>query len=602
VCVSGSQNNAMRPPQTAPPERVDRFDATGDRRVWSRYVGPTFAEPLLLEDAVLVATQGGLLYCLEDDDREPSVGDSPYEPRTDDRVRWVRQFASPIMHRPLRLGSSIVVGSNDGGITAVDAHDGSTRWTCATGCLQPAAFALFSNMVSDAEHRRLWVGSAASQVLHLDAETGKILWKASTDDWVRAAPWVTPDGLTLAADLTSTVQAFDAKGTRKWATQASEFPILADPGGDGKTRVFADAGLNLIALNPNTGTTQWHQRLMLSGTHRGKQIDTDTLGGGGFHQSSPTIDRGRVYVGTASRFVQARELGSGRLIWRYEMGSAVSGAPLILMGKVYFGQQGGDHAFVCVDAATGNARWTQSLGWVWSSPQIADGVMVVPGVDGHVSGVDPDTGTILWRLRTGGACHPMPASDGRRVVVGSWDGIIYTIDARTGRTLTRISTGGVPDSGAPAIHNARAFFGVMGDHLAVHDLDDGRLIGRYVVPAPGASINVTPSVDERRLVLSYAMHPATNALDARVVAIDPETLDTRWTLPGGGLSSVASTPTHHIFGSSADPWITCIDDGDQSPRIVWRRRIDAFLEESSPAIANGHAAVLSNAGMLHVFA
>lgn len=599
ICVSGRQNIGERPPSIAPPERIDRFSAPGADLIWSYHVGPTFAEPLLLEDAVVVGTREGIVWCLDDRDGSALRPESPYAPRRSDRARWRVNLDSPVSHRPALCGDRVIIATNDGRVIALNSLDGSVIWMTRTDVIQPQAFMAWSNLVVDIERNRLVVGTSTKEVIALDAATGDISWRVATDDWVRAAPWVGQDGVVLAADLGGRIYRVSTHGTIDWQRDVADFPVFADLAGEKTTCFVADSGLHLTAVDTASGTQRWRRRLVLTGHRDGQAFDSDTIGGGGFHQSSPTIERGCVYVGTATRFLNAYAIDTGKLLWRYELSSAVSGAPLLHAGRVYVGQQGGEHTFLCLEAGTGRLLWEQTLGWVWSSPQVAAGVLIVPGVDGHISGLEPVDGTILWRRRTGGACHPMPATDGRRVVLGSWDGAVYVLEPKTGRVIHKITTGGVPDSGAAALHDGHAYFSVMGSDIAIHDLDTGRLAGRLSIDQDGANVNVTPSIDRQRILISFGEEPTTSALDARMIAFDMINHRKLWDAPGGGLSSVASTPTHHVFGSSAHPYITCVNDQNGKPTVVWRKYIGAFLEESSPAIANGRAIVLGNNGVLH---
>jgi outer membrane protein assembly factor BamB len=596
VTVSGEQQIASRPPQLGPAERVDRWSADGRERRWSFHCGPTYGEPALAPAAVVVGTQQGLCWCLNDDG---PVERSVYEPAVEGRVRWVRDLGSALNQTPRVDGEGVVVTDQSGRVHALDLRTGETRWTTRLTEPEPRAFKLFSNVVAAAG--RLYLGSAAGGVYCLDAADGRCVWERSMNDWVRAAPALTSGGDVVVVDIDGEAAAFSADdGERRWSRRVTEAPVLADVVAQDGVVLVADAALSLHALDEGDGHERWRRRLIPEVERDGRTYDADTLGGGGFFQSSPTISGPTVYVGTPSRFVVAHDLDTGRRRWRCEVGGAVSSAPLIHDGRVCFGQQGGDHAFMCVDALSGLPRWTQTLGWVWSSPQVAGTTLVVPGVDGHVYGLVPDTGSIRWRTRTGAAVHPMPACDERRVIVGSWDGLYYALSPDDGRILYVLPTGGRPDSGAAALHGGRVYLSMMSRRVHIHDAESARPLGTIEAPSVGGNVNVTPALDDHRLILSYAEQPATTAIEAWVLCFDPRKPEPRWRWPGGGLNAAAIAGDVCYFASSAAPFISAVRDIGHAGELLWRFDTGQFAEEASVAVVDGSLAALSADGVLRV--
>jgi outer membrane protein assembly factor BamB len=205
-----------------------------------------------------------------------------------------------------------------------------------------------------------------------------------------------------------------------WRTRVGEHPVYADlVYAEGRLLVSA-SDLQLWCLRGDDGTIAWRRRLLEHAAIGGREIRSDEMAGGGFYQSKPTAAAGKVFVGAPSRFVYAVDHATGRELWRFEMGGAVSGAPAYADGRLFIGQQGGVADFYCLAAASGLPLWRQALSWVWSSANVYGGRVFVPGVDGYLSCLDAATGHILWRQRTGRAAHPEPPIDGERVFFGSW--------------------------------------------------------------------------------------------------------------------------------------------------------------------------------------
>jgi outer membrane protein assembly factor BamB len=204
-----------------------------------------------------------------------------------------------------------------------------------------------------------------------------------------------------------------------WRTRIGEHPVYADlVYADGRLLVSA-SDLQLYCLDAVSGALVWRQRMLEHAPIGGREIRSDEMTGGGFYQSKPTAAEGKVFVGTPARFVFALDHVTGREVWRFEMGGAVSGAPAYADGRVFIGQQGGEEDFYGLDAGSGLPIWRQALAWIWSSANVDRGRVFVPGVDGYLSCLDAATGHILWRYRTGRASHPEPPVDGDRVFFGS---------------------------------------------------------------------------------------------------------------------------------------------------------------------------------------
>ena len=86
-----------------------------------------------------------------------------------------------------------------------------------------------------------------------------------------------------------------------------------------------------------------------------------------YYQSKAIAADGQIFIGTPSRFIYSLDAETGEEIWKYEIGAAISGAPVYDNNKIYIGQQGGEDDFYCLDAKTGKLIWKQNIGWVWGS-------------------------------------------------------------------------------------------------------------------------------------------------------------------------------------------------------------------------------------------
>ena len=116
--------------------------------------------------------------------------------------------------------------------------------------------------------------------------------------------------------------------------------------------------------------------------------------------------------------------------WRFKTEGPIIGSPAIANGVVYIGSIDG-HLYA-VDQETGKQKWKfKTLGsrQVTSSPTIANGLVYFGGFDGILYALDAETGTMKWnflaeyeRRFQGQRLHGYPP--GYQTIPDSWD--IYT--------------------------------------------------------------------------------------------------------------------------------------------------------------------------------
>src|SRR2546425_862150 len=115
---------------------------------------------------------------------------------------------------------------------------------------------------------------------------------------------------------------------------------------------------------------------------------------GGAVESSPLFLEGKVFVGSSDAWLYALEADSGKLLWKYETGDKILGAPNWVQVPLTpsDGERGSNRSCIlvgsydfklhCVDAATGKEVWAyESSNYINGSPAVADGQTVFGGCD-----------------------------------------------------------------------------------------------------------------------------------------------------------------------------------------------------------------------------
>lgn len=418
------------------------------RRLISLYV-VMYVLPLFLPDGVLRAATVPDALGFRGPERDGSFPGTlpPRRPRQ----AWVFQTAGPIHSSPIWAGGSVVVGSGDGNLYAIDGTSGAERWRFHTGggVDGPAAFA----------DGLLFFESRDGNLYAVDAKTGRERWRVG----------------------------LGAEQPHKWGWDY----FLSGPAVWGP-RVYAGSGAGeVLAVDRATGRVEW--RFATRGRVR----------------SSPTVSDGTVYVGSFDGHLYALDAGSGVLKWKFATQGvtidsdqagfdrrSIQSSPAVTADLVVVGARDG-HLYG-IERTTGKERWNvdHQISWVVASPAIAGDRAIVGSSDGRfVHAVKLATGKEIWRSRTDSNVLSSPAVAGGRIVVGDESGAVLAFDAATGRELWRFRTGdGV--SSSPLVRGGRVYIGS----------DDGRLYALAEDPAAKALPSVQRAVyfDPRVPYKTYA--------------------------------------------------------------------------------------------------
>jgi outer membrane protein assembly factor BamB len=236
-------------------------------------------------------------------------------------------------------------------------------------------------------------------------------------------------------------------------------------------RFKGSKGGRVVAIAADDGHTRWSRRL------------------GSRTESSPLVDRGKVYFGTENGSVYALDAHDGSVLWRYRAGGAVKGGLTFDEGRrrLYFGDYGGSvHS---IRSRNGQRVWHAKSrsgplglgrGAFYSTPAVAYGRVYIGSTNGNVYSYDEDTGRLAWRKRTGNYVYSSPAvahvPRGRPTVyVGSYDGRLYALDARTGRVRwSRRAEGRI--SGSPVVIGGLVWYSTLAKTTAAVGARTGRRV------------------------------------------------------------------------------------------------------------------------------
>ncbi|MFV8834288.1 outer membrane protein assembly factor BamB [Aquisalimonas sp. APHAB1-3] len=332
---------------------------------------------------------------------------------------------------------------------------------------------------------------------------------------------------------------------------------------------------------------EWHRR-----AGSGVQTEGEAL--------PPVLVDGQLYVSDRRGRVSAYSAETGRLSWRFSIGSGISGGPAIAEDMVVVGTRKG--RVVALEPETGEQIWEARVSSeVLTLPTIDDDVVVVRSADGRVYGFSRDSGSRRWvhdvsvpSLSLRGSSHPVQLNG--NVAIGFENGVLQALRASDGEPAWQVTVS--EPRGSADLDRVR-------DIDATPVLFDGTL---YVVGYRGRLMAVSPSDGDVYWDREFSSHSGMGVDDERVYvtdergrvwAVDRRTGASIWRQNDTeGLNATA--PTAHgayvVFGDHTGR-LTVLSA--QDGRILARRQISEDDRISQAPVSDGDGVlVLTDDGYL----
>lgn len=357
--------------------------------------------------------------------RSPAAG-----PETAANPAWTFAARGPVFSTASSADGVIFIGSDDGHVYALDAGDGTQRWSQSLGA--PV-------------RSRPWIDGALVYVVcgndafALAREDGSIRWTFSARDSHGAAP----------AD--------------RWDYHQSSIV------GHGRLLYYGAGNGTFYALDRLSGAPQF----------------TFATDGQAAIRATPVVSGHVVYFGDWNGMIYALDATHGLLRWKRatmdgpkpypQFGGAVS-ALVAHEGRLLFGLRNPD--VICLDLTTGDKAWTFTAkdgSWVPGTPVIAGETVYITGSDDHtVHALDVRTGASRWACNVGANMFVTPVVAGNHVLVT--DGNSYAEDAGRGRLHVIDRASGTLVRSVVLGANAAASSPVLIADRVVVGCEDGRVL------------------------------------------------------------------------------------------------------------------------------
>jgi len=149
---------------------------------------------------------------------------------------WEATTENALWSAPAKQGDTVFVTSIDRNIYALNAADGTEKWTHV---LNGAGA---GSAVLSADGDLVYAGSFGNEIYALNAADGSDVWQATANDWIWGAP-VEINGILVYGDISGNVFAVDAgTGENVWQASVNE-SIVGDIVVSGETILVASGNV-----------------------------------------------------------------------------------------------------------------------------------------------------------------------------------------------------------------------------------------------------------------------------------------------------------------------------------------------------------------------
>ncbi|QLH75262.1 MAG: PQQ-binding-like beta-propeller repeat protein [Methanomassiliicoccales archaeon] len=296
----------------------------------------------------------------------------------------------------------------------------------------------------------------------LDSE-GEVRWSANIGKGYQTSSPLIFNGLLVVSSADGTVYAFDLlSGTEVWTYDLGTGEVYGPPSPIGVTnRIYVASAEGEITCLRLDGTEDW---------------DLDL--GVGIYSSSPSVEQGRLYIGTEDGRLFAVDISTPTVLWSIDLGEKVRGTPIYYDGNIYVtfinGTSGGTRGGLAAVDHDGNLLWKTVTGVSPASATLTrSGIAMVDSSKLYMIGLD---GEIDWEMPLG----TMLLSGGAPTSV---NGTIFLVTNEASSRLVGVSESGVmyinivlaPDSYAlcvPTIADGKLYATTDGGYVYVYNLNE----------------------------------------------------------------------------------------------------------------------------------
>lgn len=328
------------------------------------------------------------------------AGPTGMAPRWHTSIGAAGGYGRPLWASPVMAGGHVFTMDANADICAFGVSDGAQAWRTNTRPKHASEQNIGGGIAFDSG--RIYVSTGYSELLALDAGSGKILWRQPLDLPPRTAPAIS-GGMVAVVVQNDLLLTFDAgSGAPGWRfvgqvgdPPAATVAIAGAPAFADGILVAGFSSGTLAALDVNSGTPLWEQSLASSFGQASSLDFSDIV-------AAPVIANGVVYAVGLGNTALAVDLHSGAKVWSH---AAASTQPFCMVGDfAYFLDE--TQTLFAIHADDGLVSWSVQLPAfhepkkrkqpiLWAGPVMVDGKLVLVSDYNAVALVDPVAGSII---------------------------------------------------------------------------------------------------------------------------------------------------------------------------------------------------------------
>ena len=289
---------------------------------------------------------------------------------------------------------------------------------------------LISNLTPAADKTTVFLPLAAGTLIALNAQDGKLLWRAEAGGDFSAAPTTDERSVYSATSyaapdkgaLHGTLRALSkSTGVTLWM-RTLPGPIAGSLAAGDKALFGGSTDGRVYAFDKHTGLTLWINQYAES------------------FSSQPLLAGNMVYVGSETGTLFALDQATGKLVWQYRTRGAIQGSIALANGIVYFGS--GDGYVYAFSEVRTKLLWRRRTGAAVQAVAVVANGLLAASLDNFAYLLSLNKGALVWRRQLPGriAARPVTANDGALFTPLSTDSAIV-LNLQDGKTSNTLSLG-----------------------------------------------------------------------------------------------------------------------------------------------------------------
>lgn len=407
----------------------------------------------------------------------------------------------------------------------------------------------------------------------------------------------------LSAELGASIK---QRSTREWKGFGPKrewpgpFPADASESMDELRRLRAKIGERL-AESPATGSDETLDSINARTSSMAKPADLppDQRAGNNLNlrwqfdaseaiESSPAVDKGRVFVADVDGQLLALDCSDGRQLWNREYKTGFTATPAIKADLLVIGDIEGN--VYGVDTNTGKEIWkTSTDGEIGDSATFHNGQVLVPDRSGKLHCLATRDGSTIWTYELDDQLRCRPTVVGGRAFLGGCDGGLHIVDLDTGKAVGRPLALAGPTGSSPAVLGTQVFVPVKDGVVHCFDCGSGQELWQYRDEDQPQDYRSDPAVTDRLVIVASQ----TRQVDA--ISIETGKRVWRATLPGRPDASPVVVGDQ-VWIATTDGRLTRLSTTTGQPVHHAYEVRGSFV--ASPVIINGDVFIANDRGLV----